>query len=425
MRSTSPRWVRHPLILTVALLFVAACGDGVESDAPDMSGMDMAAETTDAHAGHAMPAKEPMAAESADPHAGHTMPQEQPNASPSNASADVVQIEPSVIQTIGVRTEKVTIAPLSRVIQSTARFEMDETGAHTVTLRTSGWVEKLYVTYEGALVTKGDPLLDLYSPDLVSTQEEYLLALRNVEKMAESPIAGLAEDSRRLLDAARRRLLFWDISEDQIEQLERTREPQRTLRFTAPASGEVMSKSVIEGQYVNAGEPLLKIYDTSRIWLIADIYEQDLTWIREGSPVTIELPYDPGKSFEGHVDHIYYMLDPATRTARARIIMPGSRRLLKPGMYATVRLQGQPLPPSPVVPEEAVIRTGDQDVVILSLGEGRFMPRAVRLGVLAEGRYRVLDGLVGDEVVVTRAQFLIDSESRLKSAVGAMAGHQH
>ncbi len=343
----------------------------------------------------------------------------------ADAADTVVLIEPSVIQTIGVRTREVTVSSLNRIIQSTARFEMDESSAHTVTLRTGGWVERLFVTYEGALVREGDPLLDLYSPELVSTQEEYLLALNNAERMSDGAIESLSKDAQRLLEAARRRLLYWDITREQIDELERTRKPLRTIRFNAPASGEVMSKSVVEGQHVTAGEPLLKIYDTSEIWLMADLYEQDLSWVREGLPVMIELPYDPGKTFTGRVDHIYYMLDPTTRTARARIVMPGNRRTLKPGMYATVQIQGEPLPPAPIVPEESVIRTGEQDVVIIALGNGRFVPRAIRLGVLADGSYRVLEGLEGGEIVVTRAQFLIDSESRLKSAVGAMAGHHH
>lgn len=346
-------------------------------------------------------------------------------ASSGDGSATAVEVDPSVIKTIGVRTTTVEVRPLSREIRSTGRFEMDESGAHTVTVRTSGWVETLHVNYEGALVQKGQPLLDLYSPDLVATQEEYLLAFRNAERMAASRVPGMADDATRLLEAARRRLLLWDLSEEQIAELEETGTPMRTIRFNVPVTGEVMQKSVSEGQHVNAGEPLLEIYDLSKIWLIADIYEQDLVWVSDGLPVRVELPYDPGKTFNGRIDHIYYMLDPATRTARARIILPGRRQTFKPGMYATVFVQSKPLPPSPVVPEESVIRTGDRDVVIVDLGDGRYAPTAVHVGVQAEGSYQILHGLNGGERVVTRAQFLIDSEARLKSAVGAMAGHQH
>jgi RND family efflux transporter MFP subunit len=343
----------------------------------------------------------------------------------TGAAAGIVSIEPSVIQTSGVRTTTVEVRSLSREIRSTGRFEMDESGIHTVTVRTPGWIEALHVDYEGALVTKGQPLLDLYSPDLVATQEEYLLAFRNAQRMSASPIEGMAKDAERLLSAARGRLILWEITEDQIAELERTGKPMRTVRFNVPATGEVMRKSVTEGQHVQAGEPLLEIYDLSKIWLIADIYEQDLPWVQEGLPVRVELPYDPGKTFEGRVDHVYYMLDTKTRTARARIIMPGQRQVLKPGMYATVRIQSKPLAPAPVVPEEAVIRTGEQDVVIVDLGDGQFAPTVVRIGILAEGSYQILHGLSGGERIVTRAQFLIDSESRLKSAVGAMTGHSH
>jgi multidrug efflux pump subunit AcrA (membrane-fusion protein) len=300
----------------------------------------------------------------------------------TGATGGIVSIEPSVVQTIGVRTTTVEVRSLSREIRSTGRFEMDESGIHTVTVRTPGWIEALHVDYEGALVTKGQPLLDLYSPDLVATQEEYLLAFRNAQRMSASPIEGMAKDAERLLSAARGRLILWEITEDQIAELERTGKPMRTVRFNVPATGEVMRKSVTEGQHVQAGEPLL-------------------------------------------VDHVYYMLDTKTRTARARIIMPGQRQVLKPGMYATVRIQSKPLAPAPVVPEEAVIRTGEQDVVIVDLGDGQFAPTVVRIGILAEGSYQILHGLSGGERIVTRAQFLIDSESRLKSAVGAMTGHSH
>ncbi len=403
-RNIKPFFRTSGLAATVLFLLPLACGQEEPVDHSSQGVGQMASDT---------------ASMTGDEHAGMDH-----SSMAAAETSNVVRIEPSVIQTIGVRTTNVEIAPLRKEIRSTGRFEMDESGAHTVTLRTSGWVEKLYVNYEGALVKKGDPLLELYSPDLVATQEEYLLALNNVRRMAQSPIPGMAQDAERLLEAARRRLLFWNITEEQIKELEESGKPTRTLRFTVPVTGEVMSKSVVEGQHIDAGQPLLEIYDLSRIWLIADIYEQDLPWVKEGLPVQIELPYDPGRAFNGRVEHIYYMLDPSTRTARARIVMPG-QRTLKPGMYATVRIQSAPLAPSPVVPEEAVIRTGAQDIVIIALGEGRFERRAVKLGVLADGRYQVLQGLAGQEVVVTSAQFLIDSESRLKGAVGAMSGHQH
>jgi len=338
----------------------------------------------------------------------------------------IVQIDPVTLQNIGVRTASVVVAPLTRTIRTTGRFEMDEQGAYTATLKVAGWIEKLYVNYEGAIVRKGQPLLELYSPDLVSTQEEYLLALKNAERMAASTLSGTADDVQRLVKAARRRLSYWDLTPEQIEHLEKTGMPNRTLTFYAPASGEVMFKHVVEGQRIEAGQPLMQIFDTSHIWLIADIYEQDLAWVQTGMPATVTLPYQPGETFQGKVEHIYYMLDNQTRSARARIVLPGIRAKLKPGMYATVELQNVATTASPVVPEEAVLFTGEQAIVLVALGAGRFAPIEVHTGLQADGKIQVLHGLQGGEQVVTSAQFLIDSEARLKSAVGTMTGsHQH
>lgn len=334
-----------------------------------------------------------------------------------------VRIDPVTMQNMGVRTARVSVEPLSRTVRTTGRFVMDEQGLYTVSLKVGGWVEKLYADFEGTLVHKGQRLLELYSPELVSTQEEYLLALRNVQRLEGSTAA---TDAQRLLDASRRRLSYWDLTEAQIRHLEATGEPQRTLTFYAPASGEVMNKRVVEGQRIEAGQPLMDLADISNIWLIVDVFEQDLPWVEVGTRASIELPYEPGTTLTGRVDHMYHMLDAEARTAKARIKLPGGHQSpLKPGMYATVTLLGGQTETLPVVPREAVLRTGEQDVVVLSLGEGRFKPVPVRVGVEADGRAQILEGLSGEEVVVTSAQFLIDSEARLASAVSAMIGHDH
>lgn len=297
---------------------------------------------------------------------------------------------------------------------------MDEQGAFTVSLKISGWVDKLYADYEGALVRTGEPLLELYSPELVSAQEEFLLALRNVHRLSDGPAA---EDAQRVLDATRRRLTYWDLTEEQVRHLEETGEPSRTLTFYAPTSGEVMNKNVVAGQQVAAGQALMDIVDISKIWLIADIYEQDLGWVKEGTAARIELPYQPGESWTGRVDHMYLMMNREARSARARIVLPAGRRSpLRPGMYATVYLESDATESLPVVPEEAVIRTGEQTIVILARGDGRFEPKEVHTGYQADGKIQVLHGLQGGEQVVTSAQFLIDSEARLKSVITAMLG---
>ena len=334
-----------------------------------------------------------------------------------------VRIDPVTLQNIGVRTAPVVVGSLARTLRTTGRFEMDEQGAHAVSLKVSGWVERLHADYDGAIVQRGEPLLDLYSPELVATQEEYLLALRNLDRLEGTPAA---DDARRLLEAARRRMAFWDLSEDQLREVASSGEPQRTLRFYAPASGEVMERQVVEGQHVQAGDVLMRIVDISSIWLMVDVYEQDLGWVRPGVEAVVELPYAQGSTYRGRIDHLYHMLETDSRTARARITFDGAHRgPFQPGMYATVHLEGGQSAPGPLVPDEAVVRTGEREVVIVALGDGRFMPADVVTGMQAGGRTQILDGLLGDERVVTSAQFLIDSEARLRSAIGAMGGHDH
>ena len=345
---------------------------------------------------------------------------------PTARGGEVVEIDPGTIQTIGVRTATVGIAPLTRTVRATGRFVMDEQGAHTVTLKTGGWIEKLYVDFEGAIVREGQPMLQLYSPELVTTQQEYLLALATAERMRGTTVVGAAQDAERVLEAARRRLAYFDLDADQIARIASTGEVVRTVTYPVPATGEVMNKYVVEGQRVDAGEPLMQIYDTRQIWLVADVFEQDLPWVKVGTTASISVPYLPDSRLVGRVEHLYYMLNPETRSAEARITLQRRDNVLRPGMYAVVELEGTPTESGPVVPEEAVVWTGEQSVVILSVGSGRFRPVAVRTGVQSDGFVQVLDGLSGGEEVVTSAQFLIDSEARLKSAVGAMVGsHDH
>lgn len=334
------------------------------------------------------------------------------------AEEGTVQISPATIQNMGVRTARVEVASLAQRVRTTGRFEANEQLMTAVSPKVDGWVERLHVNYEGDRVRKGQPLLTIYSPELVSTQEEYLLALRNAERL------GGSDDAQRLVDAARRRLAYWDISEEQIERLEATGEPTKTLTLHAPASGTVSNKNVTEGERIQAGQTLMHLSDLSRLWLMLDIYEQNLLWIDVGSQVEVELPYAPGETLTGRVDYIYDQLNPETRTVKARITVPNPDLKLKPGMYATAVIEGRETAPTPLVPEEAVVSSGERDVVVLALGEGRFRPVPVRTGAQSGSRVQVLSGLEGGEQVVTSAQFLIDSEARLQSAIGAMTGHE-
>jgi RND family efflux transporter MFP subunit len=338
-------------------------------------------------------------------------------------ASGVVTVSDRTQQTMGVRTTRAEVRPLERQVRTTGRFEAPDDARVAVSPKVGGWVERLHVDYEGARVRRGDPLLAIYSPDLVATQEEYLLALRNARQ--QSGTSGEA-DAKRLLQAAERRLLYWDISDAQIQRLRESGTPTKTLTLYAPSTGTVTAKSVTEGQEIRAGQTVLELTDLRRLWLMVDVYEQDLAWVREGAEATLTLPYQPGTSLEGRVDYLYDTLDPATRTVRARLTVRNPDRTLRPGMYATALLNGQPTDPSPVVPTDAVIRSGERDVVIQALGNGDFRPVEVHTGLEADGQVQILHGLTGGEQVVTRAQFLIDSEARLSNALGAMSsGHQH
>jgi RND family efflux transporter MFP subunit len=331
------------------------------------------------------------------------------------AEEGTVRISPATLQNTGVRTTEVAVESLARQVRTTGRFEANEQRMHAVAPKIGGWVETLHVDYEGARVQTGDPLFEIYSPELVATQEEYLTALRNARRLGQDD-----SDARRLVEATRRRLAYWDVTDKQINRLEETGTPQRTITFYAPAAGTVTRKNVTEGEKITAGQTLMHVTNLNALWLMVDIYEQDLSWVNVGSSARVELPYAPGQVVTGTVDYIYDEVDSETRTARARITVPNPSRSLKPGMYATVTLEGRGADPTPVVPDVAIVSSGERDVVIQALGEGRFRPVPVQTGLESGGRVQILSGLQGGERVVTSAQFLIDSEARLQGALSAM-----
>lgn len=354
---------------------------------------------------------------------GLTMESVQKEGKVQEIAPGTVQISLERQQLIGVRWGTVAKRPLQKVIRTVGRIDYDEKRIGVVSPKISGWIEDLYVDFTGRFVRKGDPLLTLYSPELVSTQEEYLLALDARRDWSKSPISEVSEGGNLLAESARRRLKLWDISETQIRALEESREPKKTLTLYSPFTGYVLEKEVNRGQFVEAGMRLYKIADLSTVWLIADIYEYELPLIRLGQQAAVRLAYYPGEAFAGKAIYIYPYLDPQTRTAKVRFEFPNPKGKLKPEMFADVELTvrlGERL----TVPEGAVIDTGTRKVVIVDRGSGYFEPREVRLGIQAGDAFEVLDGLEAGERVVTSANFLIDSESKLKEAVGGM-GHQH
>ena len=330
-----------------------------------------------------------------------------------------VQISPERQQLIGVRFGSVEKRSLTKVIRTVGRIDYDEKRIGIVSPKISGWIEQLYVDFTGRFVRKGEPLLTIYSPELVSTQEEYLLALKARQDWSKSPFSEVTEGGNLLAESARRRLKLWDISDAQIKALEENREPKKTLTLYSPFTGHVLEKMVNKGQFVDAGMALYKIADLSVVWLIADIYESELSAIRVGQQAAIQMSYYPGETFTGKAIYIYPYMDAQTRTAKVRYEFANPHGKLKPGMFADVEITVR-LGDKLAVPEGAVIDTGVRKVVIVDRGSGYFEPREVRLGAKAGDVFEVLDGLQAGERVVTSANFLIDSESKLKEAVGGM-----
>ncbi len=331
--------------------------------------------------------------------------------------SSTIRIDPVTQQNMGVRLGRVKRQAISKTIRTFGTITTDETGLYSVNVKFNGWIEALYVDFVGERVAKGQPLFDIYSPDLLTAQQEYLIALQQQKGLNGSPRKG---DSR-LLDASRTRLAYWDLTDEQIAHLEAAGEIQKTVTIFSPASGVVIVKNALKGHYVKAGEHQYEIADLSTIWVDVDIYEYELPWVYKGMPAEMDLAYTPGKRYSGEVLFIYPFLDPKTRTARLRLSFPNPDDKLKPGMYANVYLHNTLPGERLVVPQEAVIDSGVRKRVFVSRGKGKFEPREVTLGV--EGNdytFEVIEGLSeGDEIVLS-GQFLFDSESRLKEAIAKM-----
>ncbi len=320
-----------------------------------------------------------------------------------------VRVDPSRRQAIGVKTEAVQLRDLSTTVRAAGRVAYDETGRTEISPKFSGWVRDILVDYTGKPVRAGQVLFTAYSPELVSAQQEYLTAL------------GIGTDGDRqaadpeLAAAARTRLLRWDLNSAQIDAIARAGKPIEALPIRAPASGVVLEKSIVRGSAFTAGQTLYKIAPIHPIWVIASIYPYELPWVRTGMAATILSPFLPEKSRSGKVSYIDPYLDPQARTAQVRVVVANARGDLKPDMFVDVLLSasvGKRL----AIPESAVLYIGDKRVVFVDLGDGRFAPRAVTLGAKAGDYYEVVFGLKAGEIVVTSGNFLIASESRLKSS---------
>jgi Cu(I)/Ag(I) efflux system membrane fusion protein/cobalt-zinc-cadmium efflux system membrane fusion protein len=332
-----------------------------------------------------------------------------------------IVIDPVTAQNMGIRTAPVERRDLSRTLRTVGLVTYEESRQYSINSKIDGWIEKLHVNQTGQMVRKGQPLLEIYSPELVAAQQEYLLALDSGRRLAESPFPEIADGARRLLDASRTRLSYWDISEKQIRELEQTRQLRKTLTLYSPYGGIVTEKKTFEGMRVMTGEELLQISDISSVWVNADIYEFEVPWVKVGQLAQVELPFVPGRVFVGKVSFVYPYLEPKTRTAQLRIVLANPGFELKPDMYANVRIETEPVANVLAIPDHAVLNSGKGQTVFVALGEGRFEPRAVQTGVTNdEGYIQILSGLSEGEQVVTSAQFMLDSESKLREAIQKM-----
>jgi Cu(I)/Ag(I) efflux system membrane fusion protein len=327
-------------------------------------------------------------------------------------------------QLIGVRTAVAGYRSLDRQVRTVGKVDVDETRLAFVNTKVAGWVKKLYIDYTGQKVVKGQPLLSIYSPDLVTAQEEYLLALRS-QGAAAAPggFSEVAASQQSLIDSAKRRLFLWDITEEQIAELEKSGKPKTDITLQAPLDGIVIEKMVLEGAYVMPGMNLYKIADLSNVWIIADVYEYEAPLVTVGQEARVSLAYEPSESFTAAVIFISPVLDPTTRTIKVRLAAKNPHLKLKPEMFANVDIKassGARL----AIPAEAVLDSGLRQIVYVEKQPGVFEMREVKLGVRGETYVEVLSGIRKGERVVSSGNFLIDSESQLRAGPGG-GGHQH
>jgi Cu(I)/Ag(I) efflux system membrane fusion protein/cobalt-zinc-cadmium efflux system membrane fusion protein len=332
-------------------------------------------------------------------------------------SGSMIRVDPVTSQNMGLRMAPVEKQRLSRTMNTVAHLTYDEQKLSSINAKVSGWIEKLHVDYEGKSVKAGEPLLEIYSPDLVAAQREYLSALKNFERLQNASLESARKGAAELLDAARDRLLLWDISKKQIDDLQESGIVNKTMTLYSPVNGYVITKSVIEGDKISPGMPLFKIADLSTVWAIAHIYDYELPFISTGQNAKLTMPYLPGQEFDGKISFIYPYLDNKNRSVEVRIRIPNRNMALKPNMYGTVTIESQLPGDRIVIPDQAVIRSGVRDLVFISMGDGKFMPREVKLGASGEnGIVEVASGLNLGDIVVTSSQFMLDSESRLREA---------
>lgn len=330
-----------------------------------------------------------------------------------------VMLSPADARRIGVTYATVQLGPLAREVRTVGQVTFDETRVQTISPKIDGWVEQLLVNATGQAVSVGEPMLTIYSPMLVTAQEELLLA-----KRLQTDVSGAGDDARKnatdLLASARRRLAYWDIPAAEIDEIEQSGEVRKTLTLRASASGYVLEKNVLAGQKIMAGDALYKVADLHEVWAVGEVFEQDLSSVHLGQDVSAEFEALPGEHRSGRISYVYPTLDPNTRTARVRVVLPNGDLRLKPGMYATILILGTGRVNALTVPRSAILATGERVIVFVRDQGGALVPTEVALGVSNDDRVQILRGLSAGQTVVASATFLVDAESNLGAALGGM-----
>jgi Cu(I)/Ag(I) efflux system membrane fusion protein len=331
-----------------------------------------------------------------------------------------VDIDPRVVQNLGVRTAVVQRQSFSTTIDTVGTVAIDERGVSFFNPKISGWVERVYVKALGDSIQRGQLLAEIYAPELVSAQEEFLVALNGVKRFADAP---LLKDSQSLLETARARLRLLDMSNADIEALERSGQGRRTIKLYAPHNGIVTELNMREGGYITPDTRLYSLADLSRAWVIMEIYTGQMAFVKPGNPVTLRTASMPGREWRGRIDYLYPTLNPQTRTVQARLVFDNPGNTLRPGMFVNASIQSTPKASALAVPREALLRTGTRDVVMVALGAGRFQPVTVRTGAENSELVEILEGLEAGQQVVLSGQFLLDAEASFKGGMDRLEGN--
>jgi RND family efflux transporter MFP subunit len=343
---------------------------------------------------------------------------------PAPMPMGTIRVSPQKQQLIGVQYGEATAAAGTHTFRAVGRVAMDETRIAKVQTKIEGWIDKVYVDFTGKLVEKGQPLLTLYSPEMLASQQEYLLSIRGREMLRNSPLPGTSQQNESLLEAARKRLELWDLSDDQIAEITRTGKALKNITLYSPISGYVMMRNAFPKQRITPETELYTVADLSKVWIMADVFENESSMIRVGMPVRVSLSYAGGRKLQGRVDYIQPQVDMATRTLKVRIEADNPEMVMRPEMFVDAEFQVG-MPTRVTVPSEAVLNSGLKKTVFVDRGNGYLEPRQVEIGERIGNRVEITKGVRAGERLVISGNFLIDSESQLKSAAAGMAGHQH